>query len=180
MCIWEQNPSTDALILTGPLIPLLSSQSSLSFSFSSHPVFCPGFTPSALALWDVDGDSVEDAIVGVAEGTDDTHPTRGDKSARDQISRARGVRSNPAVGADSSPCRLPVYSVAALSAVGGRVLWRKVLAAPVMYIQCGLQYPGQPSPVVVLISRAVIAAVNGTTGETAEALLAAACASHAS
>lgn len=40
------------------------------------------------------------------------------------------------------------------------------MAAPVMYIQCGLQYPGGPSAVAVLVSRAVIAAVNGTTGET--------------
>lgn len=61
----------------------------------------------------------------------------------------------------------PVYSVVALSAAGGHVLWTKAMPAPVMYIQSGLQYPGQPSPVVLLISRSMITAVNGTTGEKA-------------
>lgn len=61
----------------------------------------------------------------------------------------------------------PVYSVVALSAAGGQELWRKVMSAPVMYIQCGLQHPGQPSPVVILISRSMITAVNGSTGERA-------------
>lgn len=58
-----------------------------------------------------------------------------------------------------------VYSVVALSAAGGHVLWRKVMPAPVIYIQSGLQYPSQPSPVVLLISRSMITAINGTTGE---------------
>lgn len=35
----------------------------------------------------------------------------------------------------------------------------------VMYIQCGLQYSGQPSPVVLLIGKSVLMAVNGTTGQ---------------
>lgn len=61
----------------------------------------------------------------------------------------------------------PVYSVVALSAAGGHVLWRKVMPAPVIYIQSGLQYPSQPSPVVLLISRSMITAINGTTGEKA-------------
>lgn len=61
----------------------------------------------------------------------------------------------------------PVYSVVALSAAGGQELWRKAMSAPVMYIQCGLQHPGQPSPVVVLISRSMITALNGSTGERA-------------
>ncbi|KAF7656906.1 hypothetical protein LDENG_00034580 [Lucifuga dentata] len=33
-----------------------------------------GVTPPALALWDVDGDSVEDVLLGVTEWTNDTHP----------------------------------------------------------------------------------------------------------
>lgn len=61
----------------------------------------------------------------------------------------------------------PVYSVVALSATGGHVLWRKVMLAPVIYIQSGLQYPSQPSPVILLICRSMITAINGTTGEKA-------------
>lgn len=53
----------------------------------------------------------------------------------------------------------------ALSAVSGQVLWRKVMRESVMYIQCGLQYSTQQSPVVILISKSLILAVNGTTGE---------------
>lgn len=34
----------------------------------------------------------------------------------------------------------------------------------VMYIQCGLQYSAQPSPVVLLIGKSILMAVNGTTG----------------
>lgn len=60
----------------------------------------------------------------------------------------------------------PVYSVVALSAVSGQVLWRKVTRESVMYIQCGLQHSTQ-KPAVVLISKSLILAVNGTTGEKA-------------
>lgn len=59
----------------------------------------------------------------------------------------------------------PVYSAVALSAVSGQVLWKKVMRESVMYIQCGLQYSTQLSPVVILISKSIIMAVNGTTGE---------------
>ncbi|XP_074511600.1 protein FAM234B [Sebastes fasciatus] len=96
-----------------------------------------GVTPPALALWDVDGDSVEDVFLGVTELTNDTHPTQGNK----------------------------IYSAVALSAVNGQVLWSKVMREPVMYIQCGLQYSTQPSPVVLLISKSIITAVNGTSGK---------------
>eukprot|EP00066_Takifugu_rubripes_P012576 XP_011601842.1 PREDICTED: uncharacterized protein KIAA1467 homolog [Takifugu rubripes] len=97
-----------------------------------------GIASPPLALWDVDGDSMQDMILGVTEETNDTHPTQGNK----------------------------VYSVVALSAAGGHVLWRKVMPAPVIYIQSGLQYPSQLSPVVLLISRSTITAINGTTGKT--------------
>ncbi|KAE8282901.1 Protein FAM234B [Larimichthys crocea] len=96
-----------------------------------------GVTPPALALWDIDGDSVEDVLLGVTEWTNDTHPTQGNK----------------------------IYSAVALSAVSGQVLWRKVMRESVMYIQCGLQYSAQPSPVVLLIGKSVIIAVNGSSGE---------------
>ena len=52
-------------------------------------VFCrlrPGVTPPALALWDVDGDSVEDVFLGVAEWTNDTHVTPS-KSTWEEFSR---------------------------------------------------------------------------------------------
>ncbi|XP_071758143.1 protein FAM234B [Centroberyx gerrardi] len=96
-----------------------------------------GVTPPALALWDVDGDSVEDVLLGVTEWTNDTHPTQGNK----------------------------IYSAVALSAVSGQVLWRKVMRESVMYIQCGLRYNIPPSPVCLLIGKSVLMAVNGTTGK---------------
>ncbi|KAM8844555.1 protein FAM234B [Spinachia spinachia] len=97
-----------------------------------------GVAPPALSLWDVDGDSVEDVFLGVTEWTNDTHPTLGSK----------------------------VHSVVALSGVSGQVLWRKVTRELVMCIQCGLQYSSQPSPVVLLVGKSVLMAVNGTTGKT--------------
>lgn len=41
---------------------------------------CVGVTPPALALWDVDGDSVKDVFLGVTEWTNDTHLAQGSKS----------------------------------------------------------------------------------------------------
>ncbi|KAK5856674.1 hypothetical protein PBY51_008255 [Eleginops maclovinus] len=96
-----------------------------------------GVTPPALALWDVDGDSVADVFLGVTEWTNDTHPKQGNT----------------------------IFSAVALSAVTGQVLWRKVMRECVMYIQCGLRYSSQPSPVVLLIGKSIIMAVNGTTGK---------------
>ncbi|XP_028267951.1 protein FAM234B [Parambassis ranga] len=96
-----------------------------------------GVTPPALALWDVDGDSVEDVFLGVTAWTNDTHITQGNK----------------------------IYSAVAVSAVGGHVLWRKVMQESVMYIQCGLRHNSPPSDVCLLISKSIIMAVNGTTGK---------------
>ncbi|XP_076020698.1 protein FAM234B [Genypterus blacodes] len=93
-----------------------------------------GVTPPALALWDVDGDSVEDVLLGVTEWTNDTHRTQ-------------------------------VYRAVALSAISGQLLWRWNMRETVMYIQCGLQFSAQPSPVCLLICKSVIMAVNGTTGK---------------
>lgn len=53
----------------------------------------------------------------------------------------------------------------ALSAVSGRLLWRKVVAERVMYIQCGLQHSSQRAPVCLLVSKSLLMAVNGTTGQ---------------
>ncbi|XP_062294476.1 protein FAM234B [Scomber scombrus] len=96
-----------------------------------------GVTPPALALWDVDGDSLEDVFLGVTECSNDTHCTQGNK----------------------------IYSAVALSAASGQVLWKKVTRESVMYIQCGLQFSSQSSPVCLLIGKSVLMAVDGTTGE---------------
>ncbi|KAM4635349.1 protein FAM234B isoform 2-T2 [Polymixia lowei] len=116
--------------------------------------------PPALALWDVDGDSVDDVLLGDTKRTNDTHPIQGNK----------------------------VYSAVALSAITGQVLWRRFMREPVNYIQCGLQCEGHPvrlpaggaalraypetaplprasGPVCLLVGRMVLTAVNGTTGD---------------
>lgn len=47
------------------------------------------------------------------------------------------------------------------------MLWRKVLQESVMNIQCGLQLgtQQQQQPVVILVSKSNVTAVNGSTGE---------------
>ncbi|XP_031690168.1 protein FAM234B [Oncorhynchus kisutch] len=127
-----------------------------------------GVTPPPLALWDVDNDSVEDVLIGVTQKSNNTH-----------LSRSVGNNKE--------------YSVVALSAFSGEVLWRRVLRDPVEFIQCGLQYEAHPSPlpaggaalralpnsaiplsaqrdrasgpVCLLIESAHLTAVNGTTGK---------------
>ncbi|XP_077590403.1 protein FAM234B isoform X2 [Stigmatopora nigra] len=96
-----------------------------------------GVTPPALALWDVNGDSVDDVLLSVTELTNDTHPTQGNK----------------------------IYSAVILCGATGQLLWRKVTWEPVMYIQCGLQISAKAQPVCLLIGKSTIMAVNGTTGE---------------
>ncbi|XP_029945234.1 protein FAM234B [Salarias fasciatus] len=96
-----------------------------------------GVTPPALALWDLDGDSVEDVILGVTAWSNDTRTVQGNK----------------------------IYSAVAVSAVSGQELWRKVMSESVMSVQCGLQYSAAPSPVCLLIGKSIIMAVNGTTGK---------------
>uniref|UniRef100_A0A8C6SDL5 Family with sequence similarity 234 member B n=1 Tax=Neogobius melanostomus TaxID=47308 RepID=A0A8C6SDL5_9GOBI len=96
-----------------------------------------GITPPALALWDVDDDSVEDVLLGVTEWPNDTLPTQANK----------------------------VYSAVALSAGSGQILWKNTMRERVMYIQCGLQVSAQKSQVCLLISKSTLTAVNGTTGK---------------
>ncbi|KAM9844292.1 protein FAM234B isoform 1-T1 [Aulostomus maculatus] len=102
-----------------------------------------GVTPPALALWDIDGDQVDDVLVGVTEWTNDTHLTQGNK----------------------------IYSVVALSAASGQVLWRKVMRESVMFIQCGLQFSSQTVPVCLLTGKSILMAVNGTTGKNLWSIL---------
>ncbi|XP_061556609.1 LOW QUALITY PROTEIN: protein FAM234B [Phycodurus eques] len=96
-----------------------------------------GVIPPALALWDVDGDSVDDVLLSVTEWTNDTHPTQGNE----------------------------IYSAVVLSGATGQLLWRKAMWESVMYIQCGLQLSTKPLPVCLLIGKSIIMAVNGTTGK---------------
>ncbi|XP_051904460.1 protein FAM234B [Hippocampus zosterae] len=96
-----------------------------------------GVTPPALALWDVDGDSVDDVLLSVTEWTNDTHPTQGNK----------------------------IYSAVALSGASGQPLWRKVTRESVLYIQCGLRLNGKALAVCLLIGKSSIVAVNGTSGK---------------
>lgn len=128
-----------------------------------------GVTLPPLALWDMDGDSVDDVLVGVTERTNDTLTTT--SSAGDN----------------------KVHSVVALSALNGRVLWRRGLKEPALSVQCGLQYEAHPvplpaggaalraypqtapllsgqreqasGPVCLLIGSPHITAVNATTGK---------------
>uniref|UniRef100_A0A673A3V3 Family with sequence similarity 234 member B n=1 Tax=Sphaeramia orbicularis TaxID=375764 RepID=A0A673A3V3_9TELE len=97
-----------------------------------------GITPPALALWDIDGDSVDDVLLGVTEWPNDTHPTQGNKG----------------------------YSAMALSAVSGQVLWKKIMREWVMYIQCGLQNGVQQSRVCLLISKSVLMISYLSSGKT--------------
>uniref|UniRef100_A0A672IVS8 Family with sequence similarity 234 member B n=1 Tax=Salarias fasciatus TaxID=181472 RepID=A0A672IVS8_SALFA len=91
-----------------------------------------GVTPPALALWDLDGDSVEDVILGVTAWSNDTRTVQGNKSIQFK------------------------YAVA-VSAVSGQELWRKVMSESVMSVQCGLQYTICSSSEEVFIkSRATI------------------------
>uniref|UniRef100_A0A3Q3WCB6 FAM234A/B beta-propeller domain-containing protein n=1 Tax=Mola mola TaxID=94237 RepID=A0A3Q3WCB6_MOLML len=96
-----------------------------------------GVAPPALALWDVDGDSVDDVLLAVTKWTNDTRPPQGNK-------------------------RIAVV----LSAVGGQVLWRRVMPESVMAIQCGLQHSTKLSPMVILIGRSIIMALDSATGKT--------------
>lgn len=125
-------------------------------------------TPPALALWDVDGDSVEDVFLSVAEWTNDTHMTPRSKGRCPLTACLISITAFPVLNHTLTSWfffYIPVYSAVALSAVTGQVLWKKFMSESVMSIQCGLQYSSQPLPVCLLISKSVIMAVNGTTGE---------------
>lgn len=137
----------------------------------SRSFLCLGVSPPALALWDVDGDSFEDVLLRVAQYPNETHPSKENKStclAKNELT----VHLRTCINSSNSPfiylfvgMVTSVYSAVALSGVSGQVLWSKVTQESLMYIQCGLQLSSQQSPVVILISKSIIMAVNGTTGE---------------
>ncbi|KAL4658027.1 protein FAM234B isoform X2, partial [Arapaima gigas] len=116
-----------------------------------------------LGLWDVDNDTIEDVLVSVVQPTND--------------SLLGGTQGNS-----------KEYSVAALSAISGKVLWKTALREAAVSIQCGLHHQGHPTipvrrtfpqrhsapvpmgrssgPVCLLIGSAHITAVDGATGKT--------------
>ncbi|XP_062387962.1 protein FAM234B isoform X2 [Sardina pilchardus] len=125
-----------------------------------------GFTSLPLALWDVDNDGLEDILVGVT-----------------LLSNESQVPSSQAISKE--------YSVVALAATNGSVLWRRPLRAPVISVQCGLQtgaaassaaasaaaaHPAegahwgqqspslQPGPVCLLVGSSHLTAINGNSG----------------
>ncbi|XP_077061685.1 protein FAM234B isoform X2 [Siphateles boraxobius] len=115
-----------------------------------------GVTSPPLALWDVDGDGLEDVLIGVTSISNDTQP----------------------INAQSKE-----FSVWAVSGVSGQLLWTRPLREPLFSVQCGLQtgsadlqtgsadpQTGSADPqtgsACVLISSGHIIAVNASTGRT--------------
>ncbi|XP_031428204.1 protein FAM234B isoform X2 [Clupea harengus] len=124
-----------------------------------------GVSSLPLALWDLDNDGIEDILIGVTQLSNDSQG-----SSSQVISKE--------------------YSVVALSATSGTMLWRRPLREPVMSVQCGLQTgpalsgaaahpvdgahwgpqaqspPLQSDPVCLLVGSSHLTAINGTSGKT--------------
>ncbi|XP_067284573.1 protein FAM234B-like [Pseudorasbora parva] len=105
-----------------------------------------GMTSPPLALWDVDGDGLEDVLIGVTSVSNDSQPM----SAQNKE-----------------------FSVSAVSGVRGQLLWSRPLREPLFSVQCGLQtgsadplWRKQFSSACVLISSGHIITVNASTGRT--------------
>ncbi|XP_056128141.1 protein FAM234B [Rhinichthys klamathensis goyatoka] len=101
-----------------------------------------GVTSPPLALCDVDGDGLEDLLIGVTSISNDTQP----------------------INAQSKE-----FSVCAVSGVSGQLLWTRPLREPLFSVQCGLQTGSadpQTGSACVLISSGHIIAVNASTGRT--------------
>ncbi|KAI1884581.1 hypothetical protein AGOR_G00227860 [Albula goreensis] len=118
----------------------------------------------SMALWDVDGDTIEDVLVGVIQPANNS-----------QISGAQVYSKE--------------YSVVAFSAVSGEQLWKTDLKESVKSIQCGLQPQARPAaaglraylqgalgpeeasmgknrnPVCLFIGSSHLMAVSGATGK---------------
>ncbi|KAF4116615.1 protein FAM234B [Onychostoma macrolepis] len=101
-----------------------------------------GVTSPPIALWDVDGDGVEDILIGVTNISNNSQPMNAQNKE---------------------------LSVWALGGSGGQLLWRKPLREPLISVQCGLQ-TGNSDPLhssaCVLISSGHIIAINASTGWT--------------
>ncbi|KAK2917188.1 hypothetical protein Q8A67_001562 [Cirrhinus molitorella] len=107
-----------------------------------------GVTSPPVALWDVDGDGLEDVLIGVTNISNDSQPMNTQSKK---------------------------FSVWALSGFGGQLLWQKSLRGPLFSVQCGLQ-TGSSNPLrwretpdssaCVLISSGHMITVNASTGRT--------------
>ncbi|XP_016322342.1 protein FAM234B [Sinocyclocheilus anshuiensis] len=101
-----------------------------------------GVTSPPIALWDVDGDGLEDVLIGITNFSNDSQP----------------------MNAQSKE-----FSVWALGGGGGQLLWRKSLREPLISVQCGLQ-TGSSDPLhssaCILISSGHMIAINASTGWT--------------
>ncbi|XP_043085059.1 protein FAM234B isoform X3 [Puntigrus tetrazona] len=101
-----------------------------------------GVTSPPVALWDVDGDGLEDVLIGVTNISNDSQPMNTQNKE---------------------------YSVWCLGGAGGQLVWRKSLREPLISVQCGLQ-TGSSDPLhssaCVLISSGHVIAVNASTGRT--------------
>ncbi|XP_057201220.1 protein FAM234B isoform X1 [Triplophysa rosa] len=95
-----------------------------------------GVTSPPVALWDVDGDGLEDVLIGVTNISNDSQPMNTQNKK---------------------------YSVVAVSGVDGQLLWRKTLREALFSVQCGL-HTGTTSSACVLISSGHIISVNSSTG----------------
>ncbi|XP_067334294.1 protein FAM234B isoform X2 [Channa argus] len=75
-----------------------------------------GVTPPALALWDVDGDLVEDVFLGIAEWTNDTHPAQRNKRKNLSSVQLKNIESQAVLLPDVQGDSVPDLLVATLPA----------------------------------------------------------------
>ncbi|XP_051571795.1 protein FAM234B-like isoform X2 [Myxocyprinus asiaticus] len=107
-----------------------------------------GVTSPPVALWDVDGDGLDDVLIGVMNIANNSQPMSSQSKE---------------------------YSVLAVSGISGHVLWRRMLREPLISLQCGLQ-TGSADPhnrkqsletsACILISSSHIISINASTGRT--------------
>lgn len=107
-----------------------------------------GVTSPPLAVWDVDGDGLEDVLIAITSITNDSQPINSQNKE---------------------------FSVSVVSGAGGQLLWSRTLREPLISVQCGLQ-TGSADPLqrksaqthsaCILISSGHIITVNASTGRT--------------
>ncbi|KAI4893515.1 hypothetical protein NFI96_020876, partial [Prochilodus magdalenae] len=108
-----------------------------------------GVTSPPLALWDVDGDGMEDVLIAVTKFSNSSQ-------------------------AISSLGNYKEYSVVALRGVNGEIIWSRSVMEHVLSLQCGLRTAtvedseGQrqdPSPVCLIITPSYLTAINVSSGK---------------
>lgn len=83
------SPITSLLLWSAASADLLKKNKNRWALLIWHLFPCLGVTPPALALWDINGDSMEDVFLGVTELTNDTHPSQGNKSTWGAVHKGR-------------------------------------------------------------------------------------------